>query len=105
MKRAFAIAAVAELLFVMIVLHAEIKDFLWTHPWWRSFLAALPAIAVAVFAYFEWRHSDEVSELSKQANGYLNDANGLREENNKLHEEANELRKEANREKARANAA
>jgi hypothetical protein len=91
MKRAFAIAAVAELAFAIFLMHSEIKEFFWTHPWWRSLLASMPAIAVAGFAYFEWLHSGEVSELNREAN--------------LLRDEANEFRKEANRERTRANEA
>jgi hypothetical protein len=33
MKRAFAIGVIAELCIATLVLHAQIKDFIWTHPW------------------------------------------------------------------------
>jgi hypothetical protein len=91
MKRVFAILAVVELVFVVVLSHSAIKDFLWTHPWWHSFLASLPAIALVVLAYLELRHSAEV--------------NGLLKEANKFRDEANEQRREANAERARANEA
>jgi hypothetical protein len=48
---------------VGVVLHSAIKDFLWTHPWWHSFLAAVPAIALPILSYLEWRHSGEANVL------------------------------------------
>lgn len=68
MKRAFAIAVIAELVVAVVLLHAAIKDFLWTHPWWHSFLVAVPAIALPILAYFEWRHSGEANALRSEAN-------------------------------------
>jgi len=68
MKRAFAILAVVELVLVLILLRSAIKSFLWTHPWWHSFLASLPAIALVVLSYFELRHSTEANSLRKEAN-------------------------------------
>jgi len=68
MKRAFAIAVIAELVVAVVLLHATIKDFLWTHPWWHSFLVAVPTIALPILAYFEWRHSGEANALRSEAN-------------------------------------
>jgi hypothetical protein len=68
MRRMFAIAAVVALLCGFILLRSSIKDFLWTHPWWHSFLVAVPAIAVPILAYFELRHSGEANTLRNQAN-------------------------------------
>ncbi len=68
MKRVFAIAVVAYLVVLAIVLHASIKDFLWTHPWWHSTLAALPTIALAVFACLDWHDSGEANRLRNEAN-------------------------------------
>jgi len=45
MKRVFAIAAVTVWVFALVLLRSAVKDFLWTHPWWHSFLVAVPAIA------------------------------------------------------------
>lgn len=67
MKRVLPIAAVATLAFALIVLHSAIKEFLWTHPWWHSFLVALPAIALPILAYFELRHSGEANRLRVEA--------------------------------------
>jgi hypothetical protein len=68
MKRAFAIAAVTAWVFALVLLRSVIKDFLWTHPWWHSFLVAVPAIALPILAYFELRHSGEANTLRNQAN-------------------------------------
>ena len=57
-----------DFVYVVVLLHAAIKDFLWTHPWWHSFLAAVPAMAVPILAYFEWRHSGEANGLRIEAN-------------------------------------
>ena len=67
MKRVIAFAAVAALAFVLIVLHSAVKNFIWTHPWWHSFLLALPAIALPILAYFELRHSGEANRLRVEA--------------------------------------
>jgi hypothetical protein len=77
MKRAFAIAAVAELVFVLLLLRSAIKDFLWTHPWWHSFLIAVPTIALPILAYFELRHSGEANRLRIEANDLRAEANAL----------------------------
>jgi len=90
MKRAFAITAVAALLVVTVLLHSAIKDFIWTHPWWHSFLVALPMIALPVLAYFELCHSAEANTLRA-------DANSLRVEANNLHKRIAELEEERNR--------
>jgi hypothetical protein len=37
MKRVFTITLVADLVIASVLLHSEIKGFLWTHPWWHSF--------------------------------------------------------------------
>jgi hypothetical protein len=91
MRRPFAIIAVAELIIAILVLHSDIQNFFWVHSWWRSSLASMPAIAVAIFAFFQWRDSGKIYELQA--------------ENNRLQGKANELRKEANAERARANEA
>ena len=77
MKRLFAIAAVAELVIVVVLLHSAIKDFLWTHPWWHSFLIAVPTIALPILAYFELRHSGEANTLRIEANDFRAEANVL----------------------------
>jgi hypothetical protein len=63
MKRVFAITVVVVLVFVVVLLHSAIKDFLWTHPWWHSLLLAVPTIALPILAYFELRHSSEANTL------------------------------------------
>lgn len=72
MKRALAIAAVLELVVVAVLLHSAIKNFLWSHPWWHSFLVAIPGL---VLAFFDWQHSGEAnrlrSELDTQRNRHL----------------------------------
>lgn len=79
MRRVFAIAAVVESLLVAAVFHSDIKDFLWTHPWWLDILAALPGIAVPVLAWFELGHSAEANTLRADANGLRSEANHLQE--------------------------
>ncbi len=79
MRRTFAIGAIAELCVAIAVLHSEIKDFLWTHPWWHSFLVLVPTIVVPVLAALELGHSKE--------------ANRLRAENLRINEESNRLRR------------
>lgn len=68
MKRVFAIAVVTDFCLAVLLLHAHIKDFLWTHPWWHSFLAALPGIAAPILAYMDVRHSVEANGLRTEAN-------------------------------------
>jgi hypothetical protein len=68
MRRPTAIAVLAYLVFVAIALYSDIKDFFWAHPWWQSFLAAVPAIALAVFAGIELTHSGEANTLRSEAN-------------------------------------
>jgi hypothetical protein len=84
MKRPLAIAVFTYLGFVAILLHSDIKDFLWTHPWWHSLLAALPEIALAVFAGIELQHSDEANTLRSEANEHRAEANRLRTRNTEL---------------------
>lgn len=68
MKRAFAFVAVTAWVVVLILLHSAIKDFLWIHPWWHGFLAAVPGISVPILAFFELRHSAEANALGARAN-------------------------------------
>jgi hypothetical protein len=63
MKRALTIAAVADLIILAILLHTSLKDWLWTHPWWHSFLVAVPTIALAVIAFVELRPSVPLRRL------------------------------------------
>jgi hypothetical protein len=74
MKRAFAIAIIAELVLATLILQSSIKDFLWNHPWWHSFLVAIPVIAVPILAYFELRHSSEANSLRGEANAFRGDS-------------------------------
>jgi hypothetical protein len=77
MKRVFAVAAVIGLVLALAVLHSTIKNFLWTHPWWHSFLVAVPTIALPILAYFELYHSGEANALRAKANSLQTEANGL----------------------------
>jgi hypothetical protein len=78
MKRAFAIGVIAELCVAMLVLQSEIKDFIWTHPWWHSFLVLIPAIAVPVLAVLELSHLKEANRLLAENLRVSEEANGLR---------------------------
>ena len=51
-----------------MLLRSAVKDFLWIHPWWHSFLVAVPAIALPILASFELRHSGEANTLRAEAN-------------------------------------
>ena len=94
MKRVLAIAAVVEMLFVVLLLHSDIKDFLSAHPWWLGILAALPGIAVPVLAWFELGHSAEANTLRAEANGLRSEANHLQ---NRIGEITAELDAERNK--------
>jgi hypothetical protein len=80
MRRVFAIAVIAAFCLAAILLHSEIKDFLFSHPWWQSCLAAIPEIAAPILAAFELRHSREANELRTEANDLRFRANTLQEE-------------------------
>lgn len=77
MKRAIAIIGIAGLVLVSVLLRSDIRDFLWMHPWWHSFLIAVPTFALAFLAYFELRHSGEANTLRIEANGLRAQANEL----------------------------
>jgi hypothetical protein len=77
MKRVFAMAVITDLFFILVLLRSAIKDFLWTHPWWHSFLIAVPTIALPILAYFELRHSGEANTLRAEANSLRAAANVL----------------------------
>ena len=103
MKRAFAIAVIAEICIALAVLHSEIKDFLWTHPWWHSFLVLVPTIAVPILAGLELFHSKEANKLRAENIRVGEEANRLRGEQSeqvatiaKLQEELNKLQAERN---------
>jgi hypothetical protein len=93
MNRAIAIAAVVALLMLAALLHSSVKDFLWEHPWWHSFLIALPAL---VLAALELYHSGEANRYRAEANKERNRANSLTTDANNLRAEANDLREKAN---------
>lgn len=80
MKRVFAMAAVTGWVFALVQLRSAFKDFLWTHPWWHSFLVALPTIAQPVLAYLELRHSAEANVLRADANRLRAVANALQDQ-------------------------
>ena len=50
MKRVFAIATVTAWVFVLVLLRSAIKDFLWTHPWWHSFIEVAGTTGTRVFS-------------------------------------------------------
>ena len=87
MKRALAIAATADLLFLAVALYTRIKDFLFVHQWLFSALAAAPAL---VIAGLELSHSGEANWLRREANQFRDEANTQREEANAQRERANE---------------
>lgn len=70
-----AIVPVVGLVVSIILWHSDVKNFLWTHPWWHSFLVGLPTVAMPFLAYFELRHSGEAnrlrSELDTERNKHL----------------------------------
>lgn len=66
--RAVAISSLVALAFAAFMLRSDIRGFLWVHPWWQSFIAALPAIALVVVACLELRHSGEANRLRAEAN-------------------------------------
>jgi len=83
MRRVFAIAVIAAFCFAVLFLYNDIKDFIWTHPWWHSFFIAIPGIAAPILAYKELRHSRETNELRTEANNLRTHANTLLEEQRK----------------------
>jgi hypothetical protein len=68
MRRVVAIAVSADLVIILLVLHGDIKDFLWTHPWWHSFLVALPGLVAPIIALVDLRDSAKGNELRAEAN-------------------------------------
>jgi len=95
MKRAFAVGVIAELSIAMLVLHSEIKDFVWTHPWWHSFLVLVTTIAAPILAILELGHSKEANRLRTEANEFRDEANliGTEQKNSvvKIAEQQEEL--------------
>jgi hypothetical protein len=84
MRRAVAVAAVIGWVLALFLLLPDIHNFLLTHPWWYSVLAAVPAIAVPVLAWFELRRSAE-------ANTFRADATRLHSEQNALQNQIADL--------------
>ncbi len=81
MTRPILIAVlIVDLVIVVVLFYSGIKDFLWAHPWWQSFLAVSPEIVLAVFAWIESRHSGEANDLRAEANTLRAEANRLRAE-------------------------
>ena len=68
MKRALALAAGFVLVVVIVLLHTPAKDWLWTHPWWHSFIVAVPTLALAIIALIELKHSEDANVLRDEAN-------------------------------------
>lgn len=93
MRRVLAIAVIAEAVLVGIVLHSEIIDFIHTHPWWHSALAAIPEIAAPILGILELLHSREANRLRTEANEHRDRANLLQEEQNKSVAEVAELQR------------
>src|SRR6185312_11458079 len=89
MRRVIVIAVVAEVCIVALLLHNYIKDFLFGHPWWQAFLAAIPGIAVPILAWFELQQAQESDRLRVEANELRVEANGHRMRANTLQEEQN----------------
>src|SRR6185312_12112573 len=83
MRRVIVIAVVAEVCIVALLLHNYIKDFLFGHPWWQAFLAAIPGIAVPILAWFELQQAQESDRLRVEANDHRMRANTLQEEQNR----------------------
>jgi len=89
MKRAFAISVVAELSIALLLLHSDIKDFLWTHPWWHSFLVLVPTISVPILAALELVHSREANRLRADLGKRVARIGELQTELNTLQDERN----------------
>jgi hypothetical protein len=87
MRRVIAIAVIAEFCIVVLLLYNDIKTFIWTHPWWHSFLVAIPGIVAPMLAWFELQHSREANELRSEANNHRIRANTLEQEANGLRAE------------------
>ncbi len=96
-KRAFAIGVIVELCIAMLVLHTQINEFIWTHPWWHSFLVLIPTIAVPILAFLELGHSKEANRLRTEANGFREEANRLGTEQKKSVAKLAELQGERNK--------
>jgi len=99
MRRAVAIAVIAEFCIAAVLLYNDIRDFFWTHPWWHSFLVAIPGIAAPILAYLELRHSGEANRLREEANTQRERANTLQEEQNKSFQQIADLKKELDAER------
>src|SRR5580692_135758 len=84
MRKNFVYAVLADLVIAAIVLHNQILEFLLSHRWWISVIAAVPEVAVPILAWFELRHSREANELRSEANNKRIHANTLQEEANDL---------------------
>jgi hypothetical protein len=99
MRRVVAIAVIAEFCIAALLLSNDIKNFIWTHPWWHSFLVAMPGIAAPILAYLELRHSGEANKLREEANAQRERANTLQEEQNKSVQQIADLKKELDAER------
>jgi hypothetical protein len=99
MRRVATIAVIAEFCVVAFLLHNDIKDFIWTHPWWHSFLVAIPGIAAPILAYMELHHSGEANRLREEANMQRKRANTLHEEQNASVQQITDLKKELDAER------
>jgi hypothetical protein len=80
-SRPFVISAAIALIFVTALQAPDIKDFLWVHPWWRAFLAALPLIVLTAVGIIVQ------SRLSRDSDGLRTKANGLQAKANELQDQ------------------
>jgi len=87
----FAIGVIVELCAALVFLHAQIKDFIWTHPWTHSFLVLIPTIALPILALLELGHSKEANNLHREQTKHLATIADLQGERNRLQTELNEL--------------
>jgi len=85
MRKALTIAVLVDLGIMAIFLRSDIKDFLYFHPWWHSFLVGLPTLTLPAFAYLSWIDSRKTSQLHEEANS-------LRREKNRLSAELDDER-------------
>ena len=100
-RRAVAISSILALILAVVLLWSDIKDFLYVHPWWQSFVAALPGIALVVLAYRELLHSGEANTLRHKANNLREEGNALREQSNALKAEIASLTEKLDTERNR----
>jgi hypothetical protein len=99
MRRVVAIAVIAEFCIIALLLSNDIKVFIWTHPWWHSFLVAIPGLTAPILAYLELQHSGEANKLREEANTQRERANALQAEQNSSVQQIANLKKELDAER------